>query len=253
MKGVFQRVGQQHAQIAVGDQEKGWERHRRVQGNAVPAGALRKGGEDEICRIVFTVPLYLLCLDLRADTGDIGLCPLCLPLFDTARQILQVVTQVMAVGAGLLLGLAQGIDLPDRLGHLHPQTVLKLLEPVPLLLLSHIIQKKRQIGSAADKGHKLHHHRTAAGQEIRVDDGCVVKHIVHRWDHAEYQLQFDGVIRQSPDGRRGKPQQQDKQRQRDNKLHHILHHMVAGGQRHHKQRKPAPELAAEVGGQDGNR
>ena len=48
-------------------------------------------------------------------------------------------------------------------------------------------------------------------------------------------------------------QQQDKQRQRDNKLHHILHHMVAGGQRHHKQRKPAPELAAEVGGQDGNR
>ena len=131
VKGVFQRVGQQHAQIAVGDQEKGWERHRRVQGNAVPAGALRKGGEDEICRIVFTVPLYLLCLDLRADTGDIGLCPLCLPLFDTARQILQVVTQVMAVGAGLLLGLAQGIDLPDRLGHLHPQTVLKLLEPVP--------------------------------------------------------------------------------------------------------------------------
>ena len=150
----------------------------------------------------------------------------------------------MAIGTGLLLRLAQRVDLPDSLSHLHSQAVLKLLEPVPLLLLSHIIQKKRQICSTADKGHKLHHHRSAAGEDVCVDDGCVVKHIVHRWDHAEYQLQFDGVIRQPPDGRRGKPQQQDKQRQRDNKFHHILHHMAAGSQRYHKQRKPAPELAA---------
>ena len=69
----------------------------------------------------------------------------------------------MAIGAGLLLGLAQGVDFPDGLGHLDTQAVFKLMEPIPLLLLGHIIKEKDQIGPAADKGHEFHHHRAAAG------------------------------------------------------------------------------------------
>ena len=105
MQGIFQRIGEQDAQVSVRCSGKSRERPLYIQGNTgffCPPGKRRK---DQIGGLIFTVPLHLLGFNLLTDAGYIGLCLFFLSVFDAGGQILQMVAQVMAVLAGQGLGL----------------------------------------------------------------------------------------------------------------------------------------------------
>lgn len=252
VQGVFQGVGQQHAQVAVRGQDKVREIAQHLHGDPGLFRLAHKGREDEVHGVVFAVALDLLGLDLLADGGDVFFRLVLLVVLDAVEDVLQVVAQVVAVAAGQILGLPHGVDLPHGLGQLHAHVVLDLLglDLIPLDL--GVVQQEDEVGHAAQKGHKLHRHRLPADQDVRIDPREIVESIVHDGDRPEKALGLRGVVSQIGDGG-GRPfQQGQEQRQGHQHLHAAPHQLPAPQQLDHEQRDPPPQLAAEVGRENGN-
>ena len=132
------------------------------------------------------------------------------------------------------------------------EILLYLLELDLRPLLGGVVQQKHQICRAAYEGHEFHDRRVAALQKLGIDPGQVVKAIVKRRYHTEVQLGPGRVSGQLPDRGRGKAQPEQQHRNRDDKFDRILHHLPAGKHRYRQQRNPTPQLAAQIGRQDGN-
>ena len=163
-----------------------------------------------------------------------------------------MMAQVVAVGAGLALAFPQGIDLAHSLRYLQVQAVLGLLQLAAPLLLLRGLQHKDQIGQTTHKGHELHCSLIAAGEQIGINAGKVVKDIAQQRDHAELQLQLERRVRQRAHRRRDPVHQCQQQRQGDDQLGGILQRGAAcREQRNDQQCGPAPQLAAQVGCQHG--
>ena len=161
---------------------------------------------------------------------------------------MQMVAQVVAVGAGLALALPQRVDLAHGLGHLQVQAVLGLFQLAAQHLLPVGLQHKEQIGQAAHKGHELHGSLVAAGEQIGVDAGEIIESVAQKRDDAELQLQRQRRVRKRPHRRRAPAHQCSQQRQGDQQFHGILQHGAARReQRDDQQRSPATQLAAQVG------
>lgn len=117
-----------------------------------------------------------------------------------------MMAQIVAVGAGLALAFPQGIDLAHSLRYLQVQAVLGLLQLAAQLLLLRGLQHKDQIGQTTHKGHELHCSLIAAGEQIGINAGKVVKDIAQQRDHAELQLQLERRVRQrAPKARSSAP------------------------------------------------
>ena len=117
-----------------------------------------------------------------------------------------MMAQIVAVGAGLALAFPQGIDLAHSLRYLQVQAVLGLLQLAAPLLLLRGLQHKGQIGQTTHKGHELHCSLIAAGEQIGINAGKVVKDIAQQRDHAELQLQLERRVRQrAPKARSSAP------------------------------------------------
>ncbi len=119
---------------------------------------------------------------------DIRLRPFRLPVFDAVGQILHVMPQVVAVGAGLPVGFPQPRDLPRGLRHLQPQALLYLLQPASLRVLGGGAQHEHQIQHAAHGRHKLHRRRQPPLQHIGVDPRQIVKGVADGGHNAEEEL-----------------------------------------------------------------
>ena len=161
-----------------------------------------------------------------------------------------MVAQVVAVAAGQLLRAAQRVDLPDGLGKLEPQAVLKLERVRPRPFLRGAVQQIREVRHAAGEGHELHRHRVAPGQQVGIHPRQVVKNVVKGRDHAQLALDPDRIFRRPPDRRRGKAQQDQQQRQRHQQLRRRLRLRAADEQLRRQKAQPAPELAAEIRNED---
>lgn len=79
------------------------------------------------------------------------------------RQKLHMVAQVVAVGAGALLGKAQRLDLAHGLRDLQVQAGLQLFHLDALPLHPEGAQNGAQKGCAAHKKHELHRRRVRLG------------------------------------------------------------------------------------------
>ena len=220
--------------------------------DAIVLCAGSKGGENEVGGLVLAVNIHLAGFDLGTHTVDVRLCGFCAAVLDAGRKILQMMAQVVAVGAGLALALPHGFDLTHGLSHLQVQAVPGLFQLAAQLLLLCGVQHKAQIGQTAHKGHELHSRLIAAGKQIGVDAGKVVKEIAQQRDHAELQLQQKRGAGQRPHRRCDPADQHQKDRQGDDQLGGVLQRGAARRkQRNDQQRGPAPQLAAQIGCQHG--
>ena len=115
VQGIFQRIGKQHAQVALRDRQR--LRDARLHRELYPGlgGAVGKGRKDQVRRFVLAVGGHLAGFDLAAHAADVAQRLLGAAVLDAARQKLHVVAQVVAVGAGALLGKAQRFDLAHGL------------------------------------------------------------------------------------------------------------------------------------------
>ena len=173
---------------------------------------------------------------------DVLLCGFRAAVLDAGRKILQMMAQVVAVGAGLALALPHGFDLTHGLSHLQVQAVPGLFQLAAQLLLL----------CGAHKGHELHSRLVAAGKQVGVDAGKVVKEIAQQRDHTELQLQQKRGTGQCPHRWCNPADQHQKDRQSDDQLGGVLQYGAAcRKQRNDQQRSPAPQLAAQIGCQYG--
>ena len=158
-----------------------------------------------------------------------------------------MVAQVVAVGAGLLLGGAQGLDLPHRLTDLQLEVVPGLLELAAGALLRREPEDENDIHHAAHKEHELHRCLIAVGEETRIDTGHIVRKVACQRHHAELQLHRARIMGKAAGRRRDIAQQGGQKRQCDQHLNGRLQ-PVGGGrhQRDHQKRRPAPELTAQI-------
>ena len=163
VQGIFQRVREQHAKVALRDRQR--LRDARLHRELHPGlgGAVGKGGKDQIRRFVLAVDGHLAGLDLAAHAADIAQRLLGAAILDAARQKLHMVAQVVAVGAGALLGKAQRLDLAHGLRDLQVQAGLQLFHLDALPLHPGGAQNGAQKGCAAHKKHELHRRRVRLG------------------------------------------------------------------------------------------
>mgnify|MGYP000163758765 CR=1 FL=1 len=71
--------------------------------DAIVLCAGSKGGEDEVGGLVLAVNIHLAGFDFGTHTVDVLLCGFRATVLDAGRKILQMMAQVVAVGAGLAL------------------------------------------------------------------------------------------------------------------------------------------------------
>lgn len=120
---IFQRIGEQHAEVCLGHRDKLRDMSLNVEQHTTVLRPACKGREDEVRSLVLAVGRHLAGLYLGADALDVLLCLLSPAVLDAGGDVLQMVAQVVAVGASLLLGGAQGLDLPHRLADLQFEVV----------------------------------------------------------------------------------------------------------------------------------
>ena len=247
VQGVFQCVGKQHAQIALRDGRLLRDAclHRELYPGL--GGAVCKGRKDEIRRFVLAVDGHLAGLDLAAHAADVAQRLLGAAILDAACQKLHMVAQVVAVGAGALLGKAQCFDLAHGLRDLQVQAGLQLLHLDALPLHPGGAQNRAQKGCAAHKEHELHRRRVCTGQKAGVDTGDVIKEITHQRHDAKLALHGSRVAGKLPHGGGKEPDEQQQQRQGEQQLSHRLHQRMLREEQRHGQRRPAPHLTAQVG------
>ena len=178
-------------------------------------------------------------------------CLLILLILDAGGDVLQMMPQIMPVGAGFLLRDAQCLNLTDGLMHLQVKIAFQLLQTQPCVLLFGNVNQEQQVRRTAHKRHELHNYGRTGEQQVGINAGGIVKRIVHRGHNAELTLHRPRILRHRPDGRCGL-EQQNEQRHGDDHFHSVLHGVSAGEDSDRDQRQPAPQLTAQVRRQHGN-
>lgn len=152
----------------------------------------------------------------------------------------------MAVGAGLLLGGAQSLDLPHRLADLQFEVVPGLFQLAAGALLCRDPEDKDDIRHAAHEGHEFHRCLIAPGEKVGVDTGHIIEKVACQRHYPEQKLHRARIPGKAA-GRRGNiAQQYRQQRQRDHHLDGGLQPIDARHHRNDQQCHPAPELTAQI-------
>ena len=141
-----------------------------------------------------------------------------LPFSMQAEMYCRWWAQVVAVGASLLLGGAQGLDFPHRLTDLQLEVVPGLFQLAAGALLCRDPEDKDDIRHAAHEGHEFHRRLIALGEKVGVDAGHIIEKVACQRHYAEQKLHRARIPGKAA-GRRGNiAQQYRQQRQRDHNL-----------------------------------
>lgn len=243
---IFQCIGEQHAEVCLGHRDKLRDMSLNVERHTAALRPACKGREDEVRSLVLAVGRHLAGLYLGADALDVLLRLLSPAVLDAGGDVLQMVAQVVAVGAGLLLGGAQGLDLPHRLADLQFEVVPGLFQLAAGALLCRDPEDKDDIRHAAHEGHEFHRRLIALGEKVGVDTGHIIEKVACQRHYAEQKLHRARIPGKAA-GRRGNiAQQYRQQRQRDHNLDGGLQPVDARHHRNDQQCHPAPELTAQI-------
>ena len=97
VESVFQSVREDDAQIVIRNGEQAGECALYIHPHAGILSPFGKGSQNEIYCLVFTKAPHLLVIHFRVDPLNVLLGTVRLPIFDTRKQVLQMVAQVVAV------------------------------------------------------------------------------------------------------------------------------------------------------------